>query len=228
MPAYVKPRENIPSHFLHPYDVRVHTTTSPPSRYYDGLQNHYSQKQLHRYKTIFSQRPRTTTPRMYSGCQPYSFSTNSVSSNEQEYFFEEIEDINNLVPEFFNENQVIYTENHVKAQKTAKCEINSANLHDVSLSMPGNQYDWISKSEDCTLSPEDVNLDPMKFADEETEHTSSVSTSPPPLSLIDYLKSNEVPNDMNQPKSLPVHEDLNFMEDENRKYIPRLFRKCST
>ena len=144
-PVYVTPRENVPSHFLHPDDFRGHTTTSPPSRYYDRLQNHYSQKQLHRYKTIFSQRPRTTTPRMYSGYQPYSFSTNSISSNEQEYFFDEIEDINDLAPEYFNENQVIYTENHVKAQKTAKCEINSANLQRVSVPMPVNQSDCISK-----------------------------------------------------------------------------------
>ena len=55
-------------------------------------------KLLDQYKNPFLQRPRTTTPRMYSGYQPFSFSTNSVSSNEQEYILDEIDDVNDFVP----------------------------------------------------------------------------------------------------------------------------------
>ena len=226
--TFNKPREDVRAPFLNPYDVRVQSTTSPPSRHYDCLQNHYSQKQLHRYKNIFSQRPRTTTPRMYHGFQPNSFSTNSISSNEQEYFFDEIEDINDSQPVYFNENEVIYTKNPIRAPDTAKTSINSAMLQDVSLSMPENQSDWIPESQDPTFGPEDIKHAPMKFADEDSEHTTSVSTSPPPLSSIDYSNSNDAINNTNEHKSFAVHQGLDCSEDENRKYIPILFKKCST
>ena len=226
--TYNKHREDVPAPFLHPCDVRVHQPTSTPSRYYDGLQNHYPQKQIHRYKNIFSQRPRTTTPRMYSGCQPHSFSTNSISSNEQEYFFDEIEDTNGLDSEYFNENQMTYSKNHVKPPKAEISAKNSSILLDKSLSMPKNQCDWIPELEDPKFSLEDINPAPMKFADDDSEKTTSVSTSPPPLSSIDYSTSNKASDNINGPKPFPVHEDLNCTEDENRKYIPRLFQKCST
>ena len=53
--------------------------------------SHYNDVQAQIYKNRYSQRPRTTTPRMYSTQQPLSYSTNSVSSNEQDYFIDELE-----------------------------------------------------------------------------------------------------------------------------------------
>ena len=64
----------------------------------NDIHSHYNDVQAHIYKNRYSQRPRTTTPRMYSTQQPYSCSTNSISSNEQEYFFDELESVNEFNP----------------------------------------------------------------------------------------------------------------------------------
>ena len=62
------------------------------------IHSRYNDVQAQIYKNRYSQRPRTTTPRMYSTQQPFSYSTNSISSNEQDYFIDELESVNEFDP----------------------------------------------------------------------------------------------------------------------------------
>lgn len=64
----------------------------------NDIHSHYNNVQAQIYKNRYSQRPRTTTPRMYSTQQPFSYSTNSISSNEQDYLIDELESVNEFDP----------------------------------------------------------------------------------------------------------------------------------
>ena len=211
-PSY-KHKENVTSS-KHRHELDQQSTLSP-MRNFNSMKNNYSHKHLDQYKNPFLQRPRTTTPRMYSGYQPFSFSTNSVSSNEQEYILDEIDDVNDFVPVCAYSNNYGHSIISSNAPNTMKNVTTDEFVLDEPYLTLQDEYDLVPQSDgsndNCKKLTPSINESAERI---EGGNNSSASTSPPPLSSIDNILENTMMDDKKTLDAFCVDYDLKLGGDD--------------
>ena len=219
--------------YLQPFD------SIQNSNYLSPLSNHNTshyilntQKHHKRYNYGFNVRPRTTTPRMYSNYPAYTFSTNSISSNEQEYSLEDVDDAagtiypdkSNLNPTSCSKNFRIKTHS-IPDRRIVQNEFRKQNAQ----KELSQQNEWDSGKHVCDTYPENANFQSIRYIDEMIPEHKSASTSPPPLCSIDDADKNfPLNHDINSSTPCIDLKDINFVDNQSRKYIPRLFERRNT
>ena len=223
---------------MQPFDTSQHSNYLSPSKNRNtSLRPANLQKYQHPFRINSSVRPRTTTPRMYSNCQPYIFSTNSISSNEQEYSFEDAEDqTGSLLSQHIN--QVPVLRNKSSCTKTIsrpdEWELKNGCVQDNASKVFSLQNEWTpnyhvynTETENDNLSY--IDIDKIRYIDEMIPRNKSLSTSPPPLISVE---DREKPDPMNHiiTSSNPqiYYQNIKFEENQERKNIARLFQKGNT
>ena len=219
--------------YLQPFD------SIQNSNYLSPLSNHNTshcvlntQKHHQRYKHGFNVRPRTTTPRMYSNYPAYTFSTNSISSNEQEYSLEDVDDAAvTIYPDQSNLNPTSCPKNfRIKPHSIPdRRKVQNEFLKQSAKKELSQQNEWSSGINVCDTYPENENFQSIRYINEMIPEHKSASTSPPPLCSIDDADKNfPLNHDINSSNPCIDLQDINFVDDQSRKYIPRLFQKRNT
>ena len=219
--------------YLQPFDsIQNSNYLSPLSNHNTSHCGLNTQKHHKRYKHGFNVRPRTTTPRMYSNYPAYTFSTNSISSNEQEYSLEDVDDaVATIYPDQSNLNPTSCPKNFRSKTHSIpdRRKVQNEFLKQNALKELSQQNEWNSDIHVCDTYPENENFQSIRYIDEMIPENKSASTSPPPLCSIDDADKNfPLNHDINSSNPCIDLQDINFIDNQSRKYIPRLFQKRNT
>lgn len=224
--------------YLQPFDTSQQSNYLSPSKNRNtSLRPANAQKYQHRFRNNSSVRPRTTTPRMYSNYQPYIFSTNSISSNEQECSFEDAEDPTTAVlSEYLNQTPVLNDRSSrtKTISRPGGWEMRNECFQDNASKVFSSENEWTPNHHIYHPETENDNLryidiDKIRYIDEIAPKNKSLSGSPPPLSSIEIREKPDPINYIDDSSNTQIYSpDVKFEENQERKYISRLFQKGNT